>query len=166
VSWLEQELQRHKFTVFSSANGLPAGVFWPDVLQAGVRSCRCMVVLCSPGYGRTPWTKRELMLADSLHKLILPLWHSGVYPPPATSILLQGTQFLPTGLDAETMGYTGPSSNVTREEVVEQLVEALFAAGIIPSGLGGSPTTAGAPAEGLEDEDDYSNLGGMADAQA
>ncbi|GLI71733.1 hypothetical protein VaNZ11_017037, partial [Volvox africanus] len=68
----------------------PEGSRWSiDVVKAIV-SCEVVIVVCSPGYGETKWTLRELDLADRCHRKIVPLWLSGSYPPPAVEAYVGG----------------------------------------------------------------------------
>jgi hypothetical protein len=62
----------------------------------GVRNCRLFVPICSPTYAHTrlaPGSANELYAAWRFQQrrgtpAILPLWHSGVYPPPGAAPVL------------------------------------------------------------------------------
>jgi len=130
VETLAAALRARGFSVFQTL-GLLGGEAWPDAIQAGVRNSRAVVALCSPGYGGTTWTKRELVLADSLGKTLIPVWHSGAYPPAEAEIYLTGTQYLPQ-IQGEAQGYV--AAGYTVEQVADALTVALEAAGVEPSG--------------------------------
>jgi sugar lactone lactonase YvrE len=130
VVFFRDALVARGYTVFITLD-MRGGFFWPDLIQSGVRSCSCLVALCSPTYGGTLWTKRELVLADSLGKTILPVWHSGSWPPPGAQIYLQGLQYVPA--NAQTAGYV--ESGISPDLVVDELVLALQDAGVYPSGV-------------------------------
>ena len=63
----------------------------------------CPLALACPlrcRYGASKWTKRELQYADKLHSergrpVVLPVWHSGPFPPPKASIFFSSTQRVP-----------------------------------------------------------------------
>ncbi|PNH00706.1 hypothetical protein TSOC_013456 [Tetrabaena socialis] len=48
-------------------------------------------------YGSSTWTMREYLLADGAKKTILPLWHSGAYPPERVQIFMNELQRVPSG---------------------------------------------------------------------
>jgi len=130
VTALTAALQSRGYSVFQTM-GLMGGEAWPDAIQAGVRDSRAVVALCSPGYGGTTWTKRELMLADALGKTLIPVWHSGAYPPAEAGIYLTGLQYVPQ-FAGGAQGFV--AAGYTVERVADELCEALMAAGIEPSG--------------------------------
>ena len=70
---------------------------WAIELQKAVQRCDAFIPLCSVNYGSTEWTYREYQLADQKLKKIMPVWHSGPFPPPALEIFLSGLQRVPRG---------------------------------------------------------------------
>jgi hypothetical protein len=64
---------------------------------------------------------RELDLADNMDKPLLPVWHSGPWPPPAVAIFFAGMQRLPGG--DLTHGYA--RAGVPMEDVAAQVAAAL-----------------------------------------
>ena len=76
--------------------------------------------------GKSPWTKRELVTADVLKKPIIPVWHSGQYPPQAVMMYLMEKQRIPGG------NYSGGyvAANISHEQVAEELAAALQRAGV------------------------------------
>ena len=66
VDRLADALKSRGFSVFvgEQEDGLRAGEEWAKGIQNAVLSCQAMVVLCSETYGATPWTFREISLAD------------------------------------------------------------------------------------------------------
>jgi hypothetical protein len=132
VQW-QQALQARGYTVFASPTTLLGGFSWPASIQHQVRECRAFLVLATPSYGASLWTRRELVLADSHAKHIIPIWHSGPWPPPAAAIYLAEVQQLPRG--AAVSGLNGYAERgVPLEAVVEEVLVVLSQAGIEPSG--------------------------------
>ncbi len=127
---LQAALERRGFSVFVGEGAIEGGSSWPDTIQRGVDECKAMVVLCSPSYGdiASPWTKRELVLADSLRKPLIPVWHSGPYPPRAVRIYLSEKQRIPCG--DYTSGYV--QADISHETVAAELAAALVRAGVTP----------------------------------
>jgi hypothetical protein len=127
---LADALRARRYRVFVGESAIQAGNIWPRTIQEGVEGCRAFVAVCSATYGDervSPWTFREIALADSLKKPIIPIWHSGRYPPPAVSIYLGYKQRLPGGsADMRTVDLTA---------VVDELVGALEREDIWPQPL-------------------------------
>ena len=126
---LQKMLEARGYSVFVGEAAIEGGSSWPSTIQKGVEDCRAFVVLCSASYGdaaASPWTKRELELADNLKKPLVPVWHSGPYPPRAVAIYLGGTQRIPTGDFRE--GYA--KAKISHEKVAEELAAALARAGV------------------------------------
>jgi hypothetical protein len=134
---LKRLLEMRGFSVFVGELAIEGGASWRSTIQAGVEGCTAFVVLCSPTYGDTKWTKRELHLADDLDKLILPVWHSGPYPPKAARMVLGDTQRVPGGTMAA--GYV--AAGITHEAVAAELAEALASNGVLPSLPSQAPQT-------------------------
>jgi hypothetical protein len=128
VFYLQKALVKRGFSVFVGEGAIQGGDEWPDTISNGVRNCKAFVVLCSRTYGDTVWTKREIVMADNLQKPLIPVYHSGVYPPPAVEIYLGGKQRIPGGTFSA--GYV--AANISHDKVVEGLVEALARAGVQP----------------------------------
>lgn len=126
---LKRLLEMRGYTVFVGELAIEAGDSWRPMIQAGVEGCKAFVVLCSPSYGDSKWTAREIALADDLNKLIMPVWHSGPYPPKAARMVLGNTQRVPCGtMDA---GYV--AAGMSHEAVAAELADALASKGVLPS---------------------------------
>lgn len=129
---LEAALQARGYRVFVGEAAIQGGSSWPNTIQQGVEDCKAFVVLCSETYGDeavSPWTKRELVLADNLKKPLIPVWHSGPYPPKAVAIYLGGTQRIPHGNFSG--GYV--NADISHERVAEELAAALSRVGVAPA---------------------------------
>ncbi len=126
---LKKALEARGHSVFVGEAAIQGGEEWPETIAAGVRDCAAFVVLCSPTYGDTVWTKRELVMADNLRKPLIPVWHSGAYPPKAAEIYLGGKQRIPGGNFGE--GYV--KARIAHERVAEEVAAALARAGVAPS---------------------------------
>jgi hypothetical protein len=132
---LQAALEARGYRVFVGEAAIEGGSSWPATIQRGVEDCAAFVILCSPTYGdaaASPWTARELVLADNMKKPLIPVWHSGPYPPKAVAIYLGGTQRIPGGNFSK--GYV--ESKVSHAAVAEELVAALARAGVTPRGGG------------------------------
>jgi hypothetical protein len=138
---LKDALEARGYSVFVGEAAIEGGASWPATIQRGVSGCKAFVVLCSPTYGDaevSPWTERELVLADNYKKPLFPVWHSGRYPPPAVAIYLAKLQRIPGG--NLTAGYA--AAGVPHERVAEELAAALRRAGVLPTAGGGGPAQA------------------------
>jgi hypothetical protein len=130
---LRDALQARGFRVFVGESAIEGGASWPATIQRGVEDCQAFVILCSSTYGDavvSPWTQRELVMADNLRKPLIPVWHSGPYPPKAVAIYLGGTQRIPVGNLAK--GYV--ESKVAHATVADEVAAALARAGVTPRG--------------------------------
>ena len=139
---IAQSLQARGFSVFASTVSIMGGANWPVSIQAAVEGCSAMVIIASPGYGASSWTRRELVLADMLGKHLVPVWHSGTWPPPAAAIYLAERQYLPQRTLNQRLhanGYVG--EGIAVEDVVDELVKALEELGVYPvAGLNTPPS--------------------------
>jgi hypothetical protein len=127
---LQAALEARGYSVFVGEAAIQGGEEWPDTIASGVRDSAAFVVLCSPSYGDTVWTKRELVMADNLRKPLIPVWHSGPYPPKAVEIYLGGKQRIPGG--NFNAGYV--AAKISHERVAEEVAAALGRAGVTPHG--------------------------------
>jgi hypothetical protein len=66
-----------------------------------------------------------------LKKPLIPVYHSGPYPPPEVAIYLGGKQRIPGGNFKN--GYV--AAKISHERVAEEVAAALVRAGVTPSGL-------------------------------
>ena len=88
----------HRVFVYDKAQrAVDGGDGWRGAIQAGLLGCSVFVAMCSSGYAasESAWTTREFFLADEKKKYIVPLHHSGVYPPPKLAIMLTGVPYFP-----------------------------------------------------------------------
>ena len=125
---LRDALQARGFSVFLGEAHNEDSL--PVVIQKGVESCKAFVALCSPTYGDTnssKWTYRELVLAANLEKLLIPVWHSGPYPPRSVEIFLSGMARIPGG---QVDGYV--AAGISHEQVAGELAGVLVRAGVMP----------------------------------
>jgi hypothetical protein len=120
VFLLHDKLVERGYTVFIGEEGIDAGEDWANAIKKAIVGCEVFVVLCSSTYGETKWTLREFQQADKLNKPIIPIWHSGVFPPDAIEIFLVGCQRIPTGASSQK-----DVRSMDVNEAVDQLVIAL-----------------------------------------
>ena len=101
---------------------LQGGDRWMEVIQAAVLGCTVFVAMCSREYATdaSPWTTREFLLADENGKHIVPLWHSGTYPPPKLALSLGGVNYVPkaSGLPHEASGGGGGGREADLRELL------------------------------------------------
>ncbi|KXZ51175.1 hypothetical protein GPECTOR_13g662 [Gonium pectorale] len=92
-------LQSQGYTVFVGDSSGRGGETLGQRVQddAVVVGCSAFIAICSPTYGATEWTFNEFQLADNKKKPILPVWHSGPYPPPKFERFLRGRRRVPHG---------------------------------------------------------------------
>ena len=117
------------FTVFIAETAITAGDSWDQVIQNAVRGCEAFVAVCSATYGsakESRWTLREMQMADGRSKPIIPIWHSGDYPPEDVEIYLTGKQRVPGGVSKDVR-------SLPFEHVVDEVVAALALAKCVPS---------------------------------
>ena len=115
---LEAALRSRGYTVFVAESQIQGNADWSETIINGVKECHAFVVLCSSTYGDLTWTRRELIMADNLRKPLLPVWHSGPYPPAGVELFLAGMQRIPAGDYHE--GYV--SAGISHERVAEELI--------------------------------------------
>ncbi|MBY5682664.1 toll/interleukin-1 receptor domain-containing protein [Rhizobium leguminosarum] len=80
--------------VSSDAKSIPLGKNWLDQVTEGLRSCKAMLLLCSPASIGRPWINFEAGAAWARAIEVAPICHSGLRPvdlPPPMS-LLQGLE--------------------------------------------------------------------------
>eukprot|EP00457_Paulinella_chromatophora_P001934 gb/GEZN01001937.1/.p1 GENE.gb/GEZN01001937.1/~~gb/GEZN01001937.1/.p1 ORF type:complete len:882 (+),score=199.54 gb/GEZN01001937.1/:56-2701(+) len=127
---LQQALQEMGFSVFVGESALQGGQAWASTIQSAVERARVFIPITSPTYGSESssiWTYREIQMADNERRTILPIWHSGAYPPPGIKIFLSGTQRIPSG-NQSLQEVGGLNAHVMRD-----LLQALAILGLTPS---------------------------------
>lgn len=72
-AWLEARGHGSLFLDFDPEAGIPAGRDWERELYRQLKSCRALVILCSPRSMASKWCFAELAIARSLGKPIFPL---------------------------------------------------------------------------------------------
>jgi hypothetical protein len=71
--WLEEQGYRSFFLDFDPEQGIPAGRDWEKELYAQLRTCRAIIVLCSPHSMASTWCFAEITHARALGKAIFPV---------------------------------------------------------------------------------------------
>lgn len=100
ASLLCDELQRLNYTTFLDTQYIKAGSDWQDVLNEAIYSCSVFVPLISDQYGLTEWTNKEVKLADTLDKFIIPINFIPSWPPMCLAIQFATTQYILWGKNA------------------------------------------------------------------
>lgn len=95
--------------------------------SAALMKCRAVVALCSPRYGYTGSPSfKELAMGVAMEKFLVPLWHSGPYPPNDTHLFLAPLPRLPRG------GVDLFCGGVPFLVAMDECREALVGAGVTP----------------------------------
>ncbi|KAL6756861.1 hypothetical protein V8C86DRAFT_27314 [Haematococcus lacustris] len=97
VPLLKSALEAQGYSVFVGESDIEGGASWVQAIDVAITDCQVFIPVCSKTYGDTKWTLRELHAADVANKEILPLWHSGDYPPKPVRMYLSHVQRLPRG---------------------------------------------------------------------
>ncbi|GLC45467.1 hypothetical protein PLESTB_000317200 [Pleodorina starrii] len=97
VEQIQKHLEEQGFTVYVAEAVLEGGAEWSREIQQAVAQCQVFIMMCSPGYGENKWSFNEFQMADNEKKAIIPIWHSGAYPPDTLKIFLAGRQRIPKG---------------------------------------------------------------------
>ncbi|GIL66474.1 hypothetical protein Vafri_20006 [Volvox africanus] len=141
-----------------SAAGVQSGLelSWPARMQQSVEQCQAFVALVSEHYGTRPEAARELHVAETLAAdatTILPLWHSGTWPPTQLSLepVLAPLQRVPRG--------PRPLCRTILEGVMGELLERLQAVGCMPAPQASSAAAGGGGAGGTGGGDNTSGGG-------
>ncbi|KAL6749461.1 hypothetical protein V8C86DRAFT_997394 [Haematococcus lacustris] len=124
VPLLKSALEAHGYSVFVGESDIEGGASWVQTIQVAITDCQVFIPVCSKTYGDTKWTLRELHAADEANKEILPLWHSGDYPPSKVRLYLGNLQRLPRG--------NQPLVQADLQSLVSHLVAAIKKAGCLP----------------------------------
>ena len=121
---LQKALQARGYSCFVGEKQLEAGDEWATTIARAIKGCRAMLIVSSPTYGETKWTFRELQMADNNQKKLIPIYHSGKFPPnDKVEMFLGGTQYI----DFRTENHSH-----TFEEKVSELVAKLKKQKIFP----------------------------------
>jgi len=80
--------------VSSDAQSIPLGQNWLDSVTRGLRSCKAMLLLCSPASIKRPWINFEAGAGWARNIEVAPICHSGLRPVdlPLPMSLLQGLE--------------------------------------------------------------------------
>ncbi|KAI0229861.1 hypothetical protein LSAT2_019732 [Lamellibrachia satsuma] len=91
---LKKMLTECGYHVFLDVHDIKAGSDWQDALNDAVSQCHIFVPLVTEKYGKTEWTNRELKLADTLKKQILPVNFLDEWPPDSLAIQFATKHFI------------------------------------------------------------------------
>ena len=130
---LRKILRERGFSAFVYEAEICPGDDWPQIINQAIETCRVFVVLCSPTYGTSEWAKEELPLAVACKRLVIPVWHSGSYPPPGSTTYLRDTIpyprfFIPDPRGTFNQGYV--AARISHESVVDELTAVFAQAGV------------------------------------
>lgn len=92
---LQRALQAQGYSCFVGEKQLEGGDEWATTIAHAVKNCKAMLIISSPTYGQTKWTFRELQMADNNQKKLIPIYHSGEFPPnEKVEVFLSGLQYI------------------------------------------------------------------------
>eukprot|EP00955_Chlamydomonas_euryale_P073801 361845-Chlamydomonas_euryale.AAC.5 len=118
------------FSVFFDVEDLHGGGDWLQDLTEAVRGCVAFVPILSETYGdpdKSQFTYAEFKMAHQERKVIIPVFHSGRWPPKSLELLMTSLQYVPKS------GAMTGRSKCTPSKVAVELVAALKKAGVHPS---------------------------------
>ena len=120
------ELRRLNYSVFIDVQYIKPGIDWQDVLNEAVYNCSLFVPLISNHYGLTDWTNKEVKLADTLEKAIIPINFMPVWPPMCLAIQFATTQYIRWGknasnLEPRTIASKSAAEIAERYQVIKEL---------------------------------------------
>ena len=91
---LSKELNKLGYTVFLDKICIKPGDDWQDLINEAVCNCDLFVPLVTSLYGLTEWTNKEIKLADTLNKFIIPVNFLSKWPPMCLAIQFATTQYI------------------------------------------------------------------------
>lgn len=131
ASKLTQLLEAAGYCVFLDVHNLQGGSNWLRVITRAVRSCTAFVPVISTTYGdekESPFTYQEYIMAREEKKIIVPVYHSGRFPPSDLRLVMGTLNYVP-----QAGAMTGPVKT-TVDEVAKEVIVALKCAGVPMSG--------------------------------
>ena len=121
---LRAVLEHLGIRVFFGAVSLSGGQAWVKQITHAAKTCAVFCPVVSRTFGASKWTLRELQMADESKRAIVPVWHSGPWPPAtAAGPVLAGRQRVPSS-----SSFVDSGSNL--EQLLERLLPALGDAGV------------------------------------
>ena len=87
-------LEKLGYSVFLDIHNIKAGSDWQDTLNNAIVKCQLFVPLVTSLYGLTEWTNKEVKLADTLNKMIIPVNFLQKWPPLCLAIQFATTQYI------------------------------------------------------------------------
>ena len=103
------EQERERESTLGRGHTKTAHACREDVLTRKVQECDVFVPILSLEYEESVWCLGELKLALNLKKAIIPIWHSGDYPPPRTILRMQVGDIIIIIIVAPPVGLWSPS---------------------------------------------------------
>jgi len=122
VQRITKLLSTFRIEAYVAEDKLKGGADFPEEIGKSIKSCDVFIAVLSPSYGTRKWCKRELNMADQYEKVIIPILHSGPYPPKEEGLHLTISQL--QFVDFRKVG-ENPTSDVLIQEAVNTLKTAL-----------------------------------------
>eukprot|EP00798_Chlamydomonas_sp_ICE-L_P006180 gene6180-2796_t len=97
---LRDALRGLGYDIFVGEESIEGGQNWMEEIAKAMKNAIVIIVMSSPTYGHTEWTKRECEYAVAKSMKILPVWHSGEFPTEPVDFVLAGLQRVPRGKDS------------------------------------------------------------------
>ena len=98
---LSAELNRLGYSVFIDVVHIKPGDDWQDALNEAVCNCNLFIPLVTSLYGLTDWTNKEVKLADTLSKFIIPVNFLLSWPPMCLAIQFATTQYISMNMSTQ-----------------------------------------------------------------
>lgn len=123
---LRAALEERGFAVFIGEKSITAGPNdYPAQIDDALSRATVFIALCSPGYAAIDsWSRRELNMALDLNKPIIPVWHSGPYPPDKARVFLTGLHRVPRS-SVRNASPQAPFCGASLPAVTDEIVAAL-----------------------------------------
>lgn len=122
---LKEDLEGLGYEIFVGEEYIQGSMGWMDEIAKAMKRANAIIFLCSNDYCNTIWTKKEVAYAMEKRMKVVPIWHSGVYPPEPVEFVMAGIQRVPLG--RKNMLEVDP------DVFLRQLVKALFIQGAKPA---------------------------------
>lgn len=120
------------YSVFLDVAHLEGGDEWDLIIQAAVADCEGFIPLVSPTYGdraESRWTYREYVMADQMQKSIIPVFHSGDYPPKSLRMRMATVNYVPAKGSVRKLSLC---SGAAFDSAMKELLAGLRKKGVLP----------------------------------
>ncbi|MFM8926915.1 MAG: TIR domain-containing protein [Rhodoluna sp.] len=97
VRWLREELRKRGYDVWFDSNSIQIGQIWREEIVQGIEESDYFMIILSSGSIQSANVVKELSLAESFGKIILPIMIEDISIPAKMKYQLAGVQFIALG---------------------------------------------------------------------